>query len=99
VYAEYLEAAVLVGYADVDLAIESSESTQCRVHGIRTIRGPDDDDGRPLLEPVHEGEHLTHDAPIYFLFSSPLVNGTGSIVKDKDHTHFFLRTTQESTPE
>merc|ERR1719335_417975 len=50
--AEDLEAAVLVGHADVDLAVEAAEAAERGVDGVGPVRRDNHDDRRALLEAV-----------------------------------------------
>mmetsp|Transcript_28442 Transcript_28442/g.80059 ORF Transcript_28442/g.80059 Transcript_28442/m.80059 type:complete len:454 (-) Transcript_28442:148-1509(-) len=64
--AEDLETAVLIRHSDVDFSVEASETTEGRIDGIWTIGGSDDDDAGTLLQPIHQGQHLTDDTTLHF---------------------------------
>jgi hypothetical protein len=61
---EHLEAAVLVGDANVDLAVEPSEPTEGWVDRVGAVGCANDHHRRPLLEAVHKGEHLRNDSAL-----------------------------------
>ena len=61
---EDLEAPVLVRHADVDLAVEAAKAAERRVDSVRPVRRADHDDGRALLEAVHERQQLRDDAAL-----------------------------------
>ncbi|BAT05417.1 Os08g0413050, partial [Oryza sativa Japonica Group] len=63
--AEDLEAAELVGDADVELAVEAAEAAERRVEAVGAVGGADDDHLGPRAEAVHEREQLRHDAALH----------------------------------
>mmetsp|Transcript_4031 Transcript_4031/g.11812 ORF Transcript_4031/g.11812 Transcript_4031/m.11812 type:complete len:432 (-) Transcript_4031:97-1392(-) len=64
--AEDLQPAVLVGHTNVDLAVEAAEAPKRSIDRVRPVRRADDHHIGPGLEPVHEREHLRHDAALDF---------------------------------
>ena len=57
-YGKYLLAAVPVGHADLDLAVEAARPAQRRIDRVGPVRRRYDDDLAPALDPVHEREQL-----------------------------------------
>lgn len=51
------------------MATEVTESPESGVDAVGSVCGRHDDDVRPLLEPVHQGEQLRHDAPLHLSVS------------------------------
>ena len=82
--AEYLETAILVGDADVDLAVEAAEPTEGGIDGVGTVGGTDDNDGGALLEAVHEGEELGDDAALDLAVGLVALGGDGVDLVDED---------------
>ena len=82
--AEHLEAAVLVGDANVDLAVEAAEAAEGGVDGVGAVGGADDDDGGALLEAVHEGEKLGDDAALDLAVGLVALGGDGVDLVDED---------------
>ena len=64
-----LKAAVFVGYADLDLAVETPRSSQGRIEDIGDVGGTDNDDLTPGREPIQKGQKLGYD-PLFDLFLS-----------------------------
>ena len=52
--AENLEAALLVGHTELNLAVEAAEAAQRGVERVRPIGGTDDDDLPAALDAVHQ---------------------------------------------
>mmetsp|Transcript_72452 Transcript_72452/g.156661 ORF Transcript_72452/g.156661 Transcript_72452/m.156661 type:complete len:454 (+) Transcript_72452:1318-2679(+) len=63
--AQDLQAAVVVGNADVQLAVEAAEAAEGRIDGVRPVRRTDDDRLTAALHAIHEREHLGHHALLH----------------------------------
>jgi hypothetical protein len=61
---EDLKSTSWVGDSNVDLSVESTESSKGRVDGVRSVGGGHDDDVGSGLETVHEGEELGDDSSL-----------------------------------
>ena len=91
VNAKDFETTIFVRDTDINFAIEASETTQGRVNGVGAVGGANDDDGRALLQPVHEGQHLTDNATFDFtvgLFTLGR-NGINLVNEDNGRGIFF----------
>lgn len=74
---ENLETAGRVGDANVDLAIETAETTQSRVDRVGTVGGSHDDDVGAGLHTVHEGEELGDDTALDLTVGLLTLGGDG----------------------
>src|ERR1041385_8031072 len=79
-----LEAALLVGHADLDLAVEAPGAAQRRIDGVGPVGGADDDDLAAALEAVHQGQHLRHDAALHFALHLVALGRDGVHLVDED---------------
>ena len=66
VNAEHFQAADFVRNANVNLAIETAETTQRRIDRIRSVGRAHDDDVRTRLHAIHQSQELRHDAALDF---------------------------------
>mmetsp|Transcript_18659 Transcript_18659/g.53794 ORF Transcript_18659/g.53794 Transcript_18659/m.53794 type:complete len:257 (-) Transcript_18659:441-1211(-) len=82
--AEHLETSILVRHANVDLAIESSEATESRVHRIGTVGSTNDHHGSALFQSVHEGEKLRHNSTLDLSIGLVTLGSNGIDLVDKD---------------
>ena len=64
VNAKYLKSSGLIGNTDRDLTIETSESSQRRIHRIRSVRRTDDNNRSALLQSVHQCKKLRHNTSL-----------------------------------
>ena len=62
--AQHLEAARLVGHADVDLAVKAAEAAQRGVDRVGPVGRGDDDHVAAALEAVHQRQQLADDAAL-----------------------------------
>ncbi|TFB02298.1 hypothetical protein CCMA1212_006004 [Trichoderma ghanense] len=81
---ENLQTASRVGDANVNLAVETTESSQGRVDGVGSVGGGHDDDVGARLHAVHEGEQLRHDTALNFTIGLVSLGGDGIDLVDED---------------
>ena len=79
--AKNLETTSRVWDANVDFAIEATETTKGRVDGIGAVGGGHNDDVRASLKTVHESEELRNDATFDFSVSLQANKEAMSILK------------------
>ena len=82
--AEYLETAILIGDANINLTIEASEATKGCIDGIGTVGGTNNNDGGALLEAVHEGQELGDDTTLDLAVGLVTLGGDGVDLIDED---------------
>mmetsp|Transcript_37429 Transcript_37429/g.76302 ORF Transcript_37429/g.76302 Transcript_37429/m.76302 type:complete len:501 (-) Transcript_37429:109-1611(-) len=81
---EDLKTAILVGHSNVDLAVETSESAEGRVHRVGAVRSSDDHDRGTLLQAVHQREELGDNAPLDLAVGLVPLGGNGVDLIDED---------------
>lgn len=59
---EHLQPPLLVGDADVQLAVETTEPSKCRLDDVGAVGRCDNDHVRGGLDAVHQSQQLRHDA-------------------------------------
>ena len=90
--AQHLEAAVLVGHANVNLAVEAAEAAQRRVDGVGAVGRGDDNDVRARLEAVHQREQLRDDAALDLALGLLTLGRDGvDLVNEDDRGRVLLR--------
>mmetsp|Transcript_3034 Transcript_3034/g.7689 ORF Transcript_3034/g.7689 Transcript_3034/m.7689 type:complete len:505 (+) Transcript_3034:1102-2616(+) len=82
--AEHLQPAIFIGDANVDFAVEPSETAEGGIHRVGAVGGANDHHARALLQPVHEGQHLTHDAPLDLTVGLLALGSDGIDLVDED---------------
>merc|ERR1719267_405892 len=97
--AQHLEAAVLVGHADVHLAVEAAEAPQRRVDRVWPVGRTDDHHVRARLEAVHQREQLRDDAPLDLALRLLALGGDGVNLIDEDDGGGVLLSLLESLAE
>mmetsp|Transcript_13821 Transcript_13821/g.28275 ORF Transcript_13821/g.28275 Transcript_13821/m.28275 type:complete len:206 (+) Transcript_13821:1164-1781(+) len=97
--AEDLEAAVLVGDADVNFPIETSEAAEGGVHGVGPVGSADNDNGSASLHAVHKGEHLGDDPSLDLSVGFVPLGGDGVDLVDEDDGGCVLLGLLEGLPE
>mmetsp|Transcript_30444 Transcript_30444/g.64131 ORF Transcript_30444/g.64131 Transcript_30444/m.64131 type:complete len:464 (+) Transcript_30444:1281-2672(+) len=92
VNAKDFQTTVLIGDSNVNFAIEASETPQCRIHRVGSVRGSNDDHRGALLQPVHERQHLTDDAAFDLsICLLPLGRNGVDLVDENDGRRVLLR--------
>mmetsp|Transcript_7662 Transcript_7662/g.16937 ORF Transcript_7662/g.16937 Transcript_7662/m.16937 type:complete len:557 (+) Transcript_7662:788-2458(+) len=82
--AQHLEAAVLVGHANVNLAVEASEAAERAVDRVWPVGRADDDDVRACLEAVHQRQQLRNDAALNLALRLLALGRDGVDLVDED---------------
>jgi len=79
-----LQAAGLVGHADVDLAVEAAEAAQRGVDRVGPVGRAHHDHVRARLEAVHERQQLRHDAALHLALRLLALGRDGVDLVDED---------------
>mmetsp|Transcript_20519 Transcript_20519/g.36817 ORF Transcript_20519/g.36817 Transcript_20519/m.36817 type:complete len:441 (+) Transcript_20519:3071-4393(+) len=63
---QHLQASGLIRDANIDLPVEATEASECRINAVGPVGGRHHDDMGSTLESIHEREQLRNNSPLYF---------------------------------
>mmetsp|Transcript_50058 Transcript_50058/g.113848 ORF Transcript_50058/g.113848 Transcript_50058/m.113848 type:complete len:216 (+) Transcript_50058:1103-1750(+) len=82
---EDLEAAIVIGNTDIQLAVKATKATESRIDGVWPVRRRDDNSVGAALHAIHEGQHLRHNALLDLTARLVALRRDGVDLVDKDN--------------
>lgn len=85
-----LETTYFIGHTNVDLSVESTESTQGGVEGVRSVGSSNDDDMSSCLKTVHKSQKLGDHSPFNLTMNLLSIGSNGVDLIDEDDSWAVL---------